>query len=86
MPQRVQKMISFTPEEIVNLNAVCKDTGLKKSEVIRQLIAKAAADKYCRELITKRDYEEKVMKAGLRALGVTTHNVHYVKKKKTKSR
>lgn len=80
MPQRIKKMISFSPDEIVNLESVCKDTGLNQSEVIRQLIAKAARDKYCREIITNQDYWDKIHAEGVRKIGRTSHNVQCEKK------
>ena len=57
MKEAVTKIaFSFYPEDLENLEKISKDTGMKKTEVMRQLLKKCASDEKERELITKQSF------------------------------
>lgn len=55
--------ISLYKQDIEQLEFISEDTGMTKSDVIRQLIKKAATDQYNREIITKNSHQEKEERA-----------------------
>lgn len=69
------KAFSFTDEEWKQLRAIAEDTGMKDSEIIRELLNKAFIDKKTREIITKENYWRKITER-------TSKNVQYANEKK----
>lgn len=55
--------ISLYKRDIEALNFIAQDTGMSKSDVIRQLILKAATDQYNRKIITDNSYNERQKRA-----------------------
>lgn len=55
--------ISLYKEDIKQLNFICQDTGMSKSDAIRQLIRKAATDETNRIKITDKAYQERTLAA-----------------------
>lgn len=77
MKEAVTKIaFSFYPEDLELLEMIAKDTGMKKTEVMRQLIKKCANDEKEREIITKASFWEKIRKRKI----ATSYNVGYEKK------
>lgn len=82
---RITKTISFTPEEQASLTFICEDTGMKESEVIRELIFKAEKDKETRKIITSNNFWTKQEERSKRQIGRTSHNVQHDETKKDAS-
>lgn len=75
---RIIKTLSFTEDEQEMLKQVAHQTGLKESEVVRQLIKKASIDKKTREIITKEYFWETIQRTGR---APTSYNVQCVNEK-----
>lgn len=71
--------ISLYKQDIEQLEFICEDTKMNKSDVIRQLIKKAATDQYNREIIARNSHQEKEDRAWesfkKKRKSLTTYNV-----------
>ena len=82
MKEAVQKIaFSFYPEDLSMLEEIAKDTGMKKTEIMRQLIKKCHRDQKEREIITKESYWDKCQRKKV----ATSYNVQCEETKKDAS-
>lgn len=81
MTKRVLQTFSLTDEILQVLDEICKDTGMKRSVVVQELILKAGKDKKTRKIITNENY----IRVARKKMGTTSHNVHCVNGQKNGS-
>lgn len=88
---RINKGLSLYPEDIQRLAVLSMKTGMTESEIIRQLIKKAASDEKCIQIITSQSYWDNVHRREEKALmkeemRPTSHNVQDEKSSKHHSK
>lgn len=79
MTNSVTQTFSLTNEILQVLDEICKDTGMKRSAVVQELILKAGKDEKTREIIYLEHCKRSLRK---KTGGETSDNVHCVNEKK----